>query len=102
MLRPLKAATGVRIPPRAPLKLCIINLVSNDREYMREYMSRRYYKRRAWAIELLGGKCGKCTATEDLQFHHQDRGQKKFEIGDALAGWAEHKLIEELKRFVVR
>jgi 5-methylcytosine-specific restriction endonuclease McrA len=51
------------------------------REYMKEYMLKRYHERREKAIEKLGGKCSKCRSTDGLQFDHVDRTTKKFTIG---------------------
>lgn len=52
----------------------------NSNEYMREYMLARYHARRAWAIELLGGKCVVCGATSDLEIDHKDRKTKSVSI----------------------
>lgn len=54
-------------------------------EYMRQYMKRYRDQRRADAIELLGGRCVDCGSTEDLEFDHIDRSEKRFTIGDILA-----------------
>jgi len=52
-----------------------------NRQYMKEYMLKRYRERREKAIEKLGGKCSKCDSTDGLQFDHVDRTTKKFTIG---------------------
>src|SRR6185369_5074998 len=40
----------------------------------------RYRKRRAFAIEYLGGKCVVCGTTEDLEIDHIDKKTKSFQI----------------------
>lgn len=52
----------------------------NTKEYMRQYMKRRYHERKDRAILFLGGKCIKCGTVEDLQFDHKDRKGKGFTI----------------------
>ncbi len=40
---------------------------------------------RAWAMELLGGKCAKCGGTDRLQFDHRDPANKTFTISVGIA-----------------
>lgn len=40
--------------------------------YMRDYMQRRYHKRRALALEFLGNRCVICRAAENLHIDHFD------------------------------
>lgn len=57
------------------------------REYMAEYTSRYYHRRRAWAIERLGGRCVDCGAVESekpLQFDHKDGSQKLFTLAKGM------------------
>lgn len=78
-------------------------MVTRDRnEYMRVYMAERYKRRRAEAIERLGGKCVDCGTTENLEFDHKDRSQKLYDIGKRLAGVAEAKLWAELGKCELR
>lgn len=49
--------------------------------YMREYMLRRYVRRREEAIVLLGGRCVVCGAEENLEFDHINPEEKDFTIG---------------------
>lgn len=77
-------------------------LVSNDNEYMREYMKKRYYRRRAAAIEQLGGRCVDCGSTENLQFDHVDRLTKSFDLAKAFAGWSDERIQAELVKCVLR
>jgi 5-methylcytosine-specific restriction endonuclease McrA len=49
------------------------------KQYMKDYMLKRYHERRDKAIERLGGKC-KCGSISDLQFDHINPTTKKFTI----------------------
>jgi len=71
-------------------------------EYMREYMKARYYRRRAAAIEQLGGKCVDCGSTKQLEIDHAIAADKSFDIGKAFAGWSEVRLQAELGKCVIR
>lgn len=52
----------------------------SDKDYMREYMRRRYNERRALAIQWLGGKCIKCGSEDDLEIDHINPSTKAFSI----------------------
>src|SRR4051794_18140286 len=52
-----------------------------DNEYMRSYMRRYSSSRREKVIEILGGKCETCDATDDLDVHHKDPREKEFSLG---------------------
>lgn len=49
------------------------------REYMRAYRARLLDEAR----QMLGGKCVRCGATDDLHFDHIDRTTKSFTLGGA-------------------
>ena len=51
--------------------------------YLNDYMKRRWEKRRASAIEKLGGKCNVCGVTDGLEFDHIDPGTKVMSIARA-------------------
>lgn len=55
-----------------------------DREkynaYMRQYMKDWHERRRAEAVEALGGRCARCPETEGLQFDHIDPATKTMTI----------------------
>lgn len=57
---------------------------TNSAEYMREYMSKRRTQIRSEMIDRLGGQCGRCEVTEDLEFDHVDRSSKVFDIASGL------------------
>jgi len=68
--------------------------------YMRKYMLRRYYKRRAAAIEQLGGRCAVCREDDDalLDFDHVDASTRSFVICSKLSSISEAKLQAELAK----
>lgn len=66
-------------------------------EYMREYMLKRYHRRRQFAIDSLGGKCCICGSSEDLEIDHKDPNDKGIDLSKAFTSMSESKLIEELK-----
>lgn len=73
-------------------------------EYMRDYMRRRYVKRRARAIHMLGSRCVDCGTddVEALEFDHDDRTTKAFTVANRL-GTAPWRVIEaELRKCVLR
>lgn len=59
--------TGTRLSVR-----CSIFHVADRKEYMRKYQVAWLRERRQRAIDLLGGKCAHCGATEELEFDHID------------------------------
>lgn len=58
---------------------------------------KQYEKRKQHLIDLLGGSCVECGATENLEFDHIDRLQKSFVI---TSKWtmALDKLLAELEK----
>jgi len=73
-----------------------------SKEYMRQYMLDRYHRRRAIAIEVLGGKCVDCGSVEELEFDHDDPTLKSFNVGKAFTSMAESKLWPEIEKCVLR
>lgn len=61
----------------------------------------RQHKRSAELRRLLGGKCGKCGADENLQFHHMDPKEKLFDI-TAKSSKPWEQLLVELKKCELR
>jgi 5-methylcytosine-specific restriction endonuclease McrA len=55
-------------------------MVKNRAEYRRAYNKAWRQARRARLIEMLGGKCVRCGATEDLEFDHIDPSTKVFAV----------------------
>lgn len=72
--------------------------MATSNEYMRVYMKQRYYRRRQEVVEKLGNKCKHCGGTEELEIDHIDPKKKSFSLGKALAGVAQKKLDEEIKK----
>lgn len=71
-------------------------------DMMRIYMTARYHRRRAAAIEQLGGKCVDCDTAEHLEIDHDDASKKTFDMGKALSGWSEKRIQAELVKCVLR
>lgn len=61
------------------------------------YSKQRRDGNRAWARELLGGKCAHCGATGRLEFDHIDPSTMCFRIGTYI-GWSREKLLPELMK----
>lgn len=66
------------------------------RKYQREFARKRSARIPA-AIELLGGECFNCGATENLHFHHPEGVEKRFPISEGLTYSDELFWIEVLK-----
>ena len=67
---------------------------------MNTYMKARYARRRAEAVEKLGGKCVDCSTTVMLEFDHI--ADKTKNIGAMFASASEEKLQAELAKCVLR
>lgn len=67
-------------------------------EYMANYMTKRYHKRRSQAIEYLGKKCNVCGVDTDLEIDHVNPEEKAFDLGKALSGWSWSRIVEELNK----
>lgn len=65
-----------------------------NRAYHRKYSRKYYHLRRNEYIQMLGGKCCKCGAADNLQFDHIKRATKKFALGKLLNVSKEMALIE--------
>ena|SRR6478735_5249227 len=51
--------------------------------YLNQYMKDRWTKRRALAVEKLGGECIECGETESLEFDHIDPSTKIMTVARA-------------------
>lgn len=71
--------------------------VEKNKEEINKKRGERKKKHKEYLIEMLGGKCCGCSSTENLQFDHLDRKEKKFNISTTLAHKLE-KLIPEAKK----
>jgi len=77
--------------------------MTKDREaynsYMRDYMKRRYHRRRKEALAQLGGRCALCGEDEgnQLRFDHVDAKTKTYDLARRFAGLSEEKLQDELR-----
>ena len=60
--------------------------------------SHKYWERKAWAVERLGGKCAKCGSTEELEFDHIDPATKSFTVASRLDTGRIELLELELKK----
>lgn len=64
-----------------------------SKEYFRDY----YARRKAEYVELLGGQCNSCGASENLQFDHRNPEDKAFSISK-LMNYSKASVLEELER----
>ena len=72
--------------------------MANSNEYMRDYMLKRYHRRRADSIAQLGGKCVECGTTENLEFDHIDSNTKTRQVARILASGSKKLVAEELAK----
>ena len=70
-------------------------MVNNRAAYQRDYNKAWKAARRNRLIEMLGGKCVRCGATEDLEFDHIDPSAKVFGVCASLSHKAWDVLVEE-------
>ncbi len=66
------------------------------RGYMREYMRKRYARRKQEALNQLGGHCAKCGSTEDLEIDHIDHNKKTMHV-NRMTMVSEERFQSELK-----
>lgn len=66
----------------------------------REYFNNRRKNRRMKFIDLLGGKCERCGATDGLQFDHRQPNKKEFRIADRIDA-PEDILMKEVMKCVL-
>lgn len=65
--------------------------------YLNDYMKDRWKKRRAKAVEYLGGVCVKCGSSEELEFDHIDPETKSFTIA-AGSSFSEERFWPEVDK----
>lgn len=66
-------------------------------QYLNQYMKQRWVRRRAAAIEQLGGACRACGTKDDLHFHHIDPSTKSMTIARASSA-SEKRFQEEIAK----
>ncbi len=66
-----------------------------DKEAQREFQRAWMSKRRASYIVTYGGCCIACGATDNLEFHHRDRGTK---TEHKIWSWNPKRIEKELKK----
>ncbi len=66
-------------------------------KYMRENHLARYYKLKAWVLDLMGGKCVKCGSVDKLEIDHVDRKTKSFSVS-LLLTFPRAQVLEEIKK----
>lgn len=76
--------------------------MANSNKYMREYMLKRYHRRRKEAIIKLGGKCVDCESEDNLEFDHANPEDKSFNVAKAFTSMATAMLWEEIHKCVLR
>jgi len=69
--------------------------------YMKEYMIKRYHKRRQEIIDQLGGKCSGCGSFDNLEIHHKNRNEKSFPIGEKLHTMNKNELAQEIIKCIL-
>lgn len=69
----------------------------NNREKKTATLRRLRSAKREQCVEHLGGKCCGCGVTENLQFDHIDRTQKKFHIS-RIIDWKFERILPELDK----
>lgn len=88
-----KDVAGVRFSEQA--LLCSFNGIINAMDYKAVWRDRT----REWAIDLLGGACVACGATEDLDFDHVIPGSQEFRISEGIRdGYSRARLLVELQK----
>lgn len=75
--------------------------MKSSNAYMANYMLRRYHARRAEALAMLGGVCVDCGATKSLEFDHEDRSTKSFDVSK-LWSTSRERFLAELEKCVLR
>ncbi len=67
----------------------------SSKEYMNDYMKRRWQQRRVNVIMFLGGSCETCGSQEDIHFHHKDPETKNFTLADG-SSFSDEKFWKEV------
>lgn len=73
------------------------NYRKNNREKCNALKTNFLQKLRKQCEELLGGKCEKCGATENLEFHHKNKEEASFKLG-SMARHSKKDVFNEVKK----
>jgi 5-methylcytosine-specific restriction endonuclease McrA len=71
--------------------------IEDKRAYQREWIR----KRKARAVDQLGGKCAQCGSRESLEFDHLDpltKDQRLRHVGHNMWSWSETRRQSELEK----
>lgn len=78
--------------------------VANYQRYRRTHSqqirvsrTKRLKKLRKECLDLLGGKCENCGTTEQLEFHHINKNDRKFSVS-SMAKYSKEKIFSEVKK----
>ena len=71
-----------------------IRTMSNDNEYMNQYMQSRYFLIREKMYNFLGKICASCGSGENLEIDHIDPSTKSFTLGNQWSRKWEDLVIE--------
>ena len=71
--------------------------MSRDRQYMADYMRKRYHERKREAFKILGGQCKKCGSKKGLHIDHRDRAKKAMSV-NRMTMVSRAKFLSELKK----
>lgn len=68
-----------------------------NKSYYATYFSLRYQERMQKARNILGGKCNRCASNKNLQFHHPESVEKRFNISEWVS-YTENIFYEEVMK----
>lgn len=77
-----------------------VSLAAFKPGYGREYMKKRYHQKRQELIDKLGGKCVRCSKTNDLHLDHINKKKKSIRMSD-IHSVADAKVQKEIKNIQI-
>jgi len=66
------------------------------KRYQRQWAANRYRERRIGLVKILGGKCDRCGATDELEIHH-DSGSTPLRITQLIVGYSVERICAMLR-----